>query len=53
VAPFELECQPIRLGARVGSALFPEDGYEVEVLVDKADQEMFRKKRCRERRAQP
>jgi diguanylate cyclase (GGDEF)-like protein len=49
-APFELEGQPIQLGASVGSALFPEDGQEVEVLIDKADQAMYREKRGRERR---
>jgi diguanylate cyclase (GGDEF)-like protein len=46
-APFRFEGQPMRLGASVGAAIFPEDGIEMTALVDRADQVMYSVKRGR------
>lgn len=48
-APFEFEGQPLRLGASVGYALSPDDGRDMELLIELADQAMYRSKQ--ERRA--
>lgn len=45
--PFEFEGQKINLRASIGYALFKEDGIELEVLIEKADQSMYEVKRAR------
>jgi diguanylate cyclase (GGDEF)-like protein len=45
--PFSFEDNPLTLDASVGSAIYPIDGGEVEELVEKADQSMYRVKRTR------
>lgn len=50
-APFGFEQKEISLSASIGLAIFPEDGDEIEVLVEKADQNMYAVKRGREARA--
>jgi diguanylate cyclase (GGDEF)-like protein len=44
---FEFEGNSIKLRASVGYALFSEDGIELEVLIEKADQSMYQVKRER------
>lgn len=46
-APFAFEDKEIRLGASIGMAVFPEDGDDVEVLIEKADRSMYSEKRGR------
>jgi diguanylate cyclase (GGDEF)-like protein len=46
-APFEFERRPLRIGASIGSAVFPEDGLEPDFLIEQADQAMYRSKRQR------
>jgi len=46
-APFEFEGRALPLGASIGYALCPEDGSEMEQLVELADQAMYRVKRAR------
>ena len=46
-SPFEFEQTPLAIGASIGVALFPEDGKEVEHLVERADQAMYVDKRSR------
>lgn len=43
--PFAFEGQAIQLRASIGYALFSEDGIELEVLIEKADQSMYEVKR--------
>lgn len=45
--PFEFEGNEINLRASIGYALFSEDGIELEVLIEKADQSMYEVKRER------
>lgn len=35
--PFDFEGRSVQLGVRIGLAVFPEDGTEIEALVDRAD----------------
>ena len=46
-APFEFEANPLALRASLGIAVFPEDGTDVNMLVEKADQAMYTTKRAR------
>lgn len=46
-APFKFEDQALPLGASLGIAVFPEDGVEAPVLVEKADRDMYAAKRAR------
>lgn len=46
-APFEFEGRALRLGASIGYALCPEDGQDMERLIDLADQAMYRVKQAR------
>lgn len=45
--PFEFEAQQIPLGASVGLAIYPDDGQELNHLLDKADQAMYDAKRAK------
>jgi len=45
--PFEFEQQPINLSASLGIAVFPDNGTEIEVLIDEADRLMYEVKRLR------
>lgn len=45
--PFEFEGWKINLRASIGYALFNEDGFELEDLIDKADKSMYEVKRAR------
>jgi diguanylate cyclase (GGDEF)-like protein len=45
--PFEFEQHVLRLSASIGSAVFPEDGMEMNALLEKADQAMYEVKRMR------
>lgn len=49
-ASFSFEQREIELGASIGVAVFPEDGDDIEILVEKADQNMYAVKRGRESR---
>ncbi|WP_342118246.1 sensor domain-containing diguanylate cyclase [Pseudoduganella sp. OTU4001] len=46
-APFEFEGRPLRLGASIGYAISPEDGHNMDQLIDLADQAMYRVKQAR------
>jgi diguanylate cyclase (GGDEF)-like protein len=46
-APFEFEGQALRLGASIGYAICPEDGQDMERLIELADQAMYRAKHSR------
>jgi diguanylate cyclase (GGDEF)-like protein len=46
-APFAFEGKPVSLSASIGYALWPEDGEDMERLIDLADQAMYRVKRKR------
>lgn len=50
--PFEFEQQSIALGASVGLAVYPDDGEELNRLIDKADQAMYEAKRAKPGSAQ-
>jgi diguanylate cyclase (GGDEF)-like protein len=43
-APAEIDSQPIRLGASVGIAVYPEDGTDAETLITCAETAMYRAK---------
>jgi len=45
--PFEFEWQQIPLGASIGLALYPEDGDELDHLLDRADKAMYQAKRSK------
>ena len=45
--PFVFEDLPIELGASIGTAVFPDDGDDIELLIDKADKSMYETKRQR------
>jgi len=51
--PFAFEDREIRLGASIGVAVFPHDGAELDVLLERADQAMYRTKRARRPEALP
>ena len=46
-APFEFEGRALRLGASVGYAICPDDGSDMDHLVELADQAMYRMKQAR------
>jgi diguanylate cyclase (GGDEF)-like protein len=48
--PYDFEGQPLKLGASMGCAIFPDDGQDLTTLLDKADQAMYRMKRLRKAR---
>nr|WP_241021442.1 diguanylate cyclase [Burkholderia sp. Ac-20344] len=50
-APFEFEGRPLRLGVSVGIALLPDDGTDMNALIERADQAMYEVKRTRSQRA--
>jgi diguanylate cyclase (GGDEF)-like protein len=43
--PFEIEDRPVRIGASIGMALFPDHAPEVSALIRAADEAMYRSKR--------
>jgi diguanylate cyclase (GGDEF)-like protein len=45
--PFEFEWKSIPLGASIGLAIYPDDGEELNHLLDKADQSMYVAKRAK------
>jgi diguanylate cyclase (GGDEF)-like protein len=47
--PFSFANQPLEMGASIGVALYPDDGEDPDVLVEKADQAMYVMKRERKR----
>ncbi|TDR40805.1 diguanylate cyclase with GAF sensor [Tahibacter aquaticus] len=47
VKPFEFERQEIALDASIGVAVFPNDGAELDTLLDRADQSMYLTKRAK------
>ncbi|WP_343222437.1 diguanylate cyclase [Lysobacter sp. ISL-50] len=44
---FEFEDRPITLDANIGCAVYPDDGEDLGVLLEKADQAMYRMKRSK------
>jgi diguanylate cyclase (GGDEF)-like protein len=48
--PFSFEGVPLALAASIGVATFPDDGGDVDILVERADQAMYAVKRTREAR---
>lgn len=48
--PFEFEGRPMRLGVSVGIALLPDDGTDMNALIEHADQAMYEVKRTRSQR---
>jgi diguanylate cyclase (GGDEF)-like protein len=46
-APFEFDQKEFALSASIGSAVFPEDGTEPDVLLEAADRSMYSSKRSR------
>jgi diguanylate cyclase (GGDEF)-like protein len=49
--PFEFEGRPLGLDASVGLALYPDDGTDIETLIEKADKSMYEVKRGRKESA--
>lgn len=49
-APFKFEGRPITLSASIGSAVYPDDGDDMDRLLEIADQTMYRAKRQRAER---
>jgi diguanylate cyclase (GGDEF)-like protein len=47
--PFTFENRPLKIGASLGVAIYPEDGEEPDELVEKADQSMYVAKRRKKR----
>ena len=45
--PFAFEDNQLGLDASIGMATYPDDGTEMEVLIEKADQAMYAVKRMR------
>ncbi|MDQ1464027.1 MAG: hypothetical protein QOC73_968, partial [Actinomycetota bacterium] len=43
--PFEIEDRPVRIGASIGMALFPDHAPGVSALIRAADEAMYRSKR--------
>ncbi len=48
--PFEFDGHPLRLGVSVGIAMLPDDGTDMNALIEHADREMYEVKRTRTRR---
>jgi diguanylate cyclase (GGDEF)-like protein len=48
--PFEFEGHALRLGVSVGIAMLPEDGTDMNALIEHADQAMYEAKRTRSQR---
>jgi diguanylate cyclase (GGDEF)-like protein len=48
--PFEFEQQPLALGASIGLAVFPDDGVQIDALLELADKKMYEEKRARKAR---
>lgn len=48
--PFEFEGHPLRLGVSVGVAMLPDDGTDMNALIEHADQAMYEVKRTRTQR---
>lgn len=48
--PFAFEERPLPLGASIGVAVFPDDGTEIETLIETADRSMYAMKRTRKGR---
>jgi diguanylate cyclase (GGDEF) domain len=46
-SPFLFEHHKLTLAASIGQALFPDDGEQMDVLLEKADQSMYAEKRLR------
>ena len=42
--PFSIEAHPICISASIGYALYPDDGNDIETMLNKADVEMYRSK---------
>lgn len=49
-APFQFERQTLTLAASIGLSAFPDDGEQIDVLLEKADQAMYAEKRLRKQR---
>lgn len=49
--PFLYESHKLTLAASIGMSLFPEDGEQMDSLVEKADRAMYEEKRLRKRRS--
>ena len=47
--PFHFENMPLSLEASIGHAICPDDGTDIDVLIDRADQAMYERKRARHR----
>jgi diguanylate cyclase (GGDEF)-like protein len=43
--PFSFEDTPLKMGASLGLAIYPEDGEQPDALIDNADQSMYVMKR--------
>jgi len=48
--PFEFDGHPLRLGVSVGIAMLPDDGTDMNTLIEHADQAMYEVKRTRSQR---
>lgn len=48
--PFEFENRALCLGASIGAAISPDDGLEIDALIEKADQAMYAMKKGRKAR---
>jgi diguanylate cyclase (GGDEF)-like protein len=46
--PFSFENVVMPLSASIGCAVYPEDGTDIDVLIDRADQSMYQAKRARQ-----
>lgn len=49
-SPFNFEDRELPLGASIGTAVFPDDGEELDALMERADQSMYAVKRARKSR---
>lgn len=49
-SPFQFERHKLTLAASIGLSAFPDDGEEIDVLLEKADQSMYAEKRLRKQR---
>lgn len=49
-SPFLFEQHKLTLAASIGQSLFPDDGEQMDVLLEKADQSMYSEKRLRKQR---
>lgn len=48
--PFQFEHHNLTLAASLGLSVFPDDGEQIDVLLEKADQSMYVEKRLRKQR---